>query len=188
MSVSATSEIQTEGETMQTETQEQNQAPQAPELTPEQIAYMERQTFLAEKLGPIVRPDILQMMADRGIVFAVMVPEEVTKEHIEDILRDDANICASRSFGGWIEGEGFRRYSSVFEDKFNLGKEPDKFVEFIHGVVMTERREKVVFDDFMMSIEIFDTDRDPNWSFPLIQFNVRSAEINCTRYLQHVKA
>ena len=144
--------------------------------------------YFGSKISALVRPDIIQTAHRQGIQIIVTVPEAVKRHHIDAMFSRDADICASRSFAGFDTSDQFSRTNGVFEQKMDLIESVESFAQFIYGKVIPNNAESLDLFDFLMGVEIFLTNRDPNWSFPLIQFSVQPNELNACRLLPKLHA
>jgi hypothetical protein len=150
--------------------------------------------MIAERITPLLSPSVREHFFQMGLQFTVVVPEAVTLQQIESLFKDKALICVSRRFFGFYsESENsdlkFERSSSVFEDTFSLDQpgEGDRFLEHVFNKTVTSNGKALGFGDFLMALEIFSTNDDPNWSNVLMKINLHPMQLDVSKLLDEIK-
>lgn len=143
--------------------------------------------FYQDTVSSLINPDLVEVnLVRRQMDLSVNMPETVDRAKVEALLRDGADVAFSRSFAGYVNGV-FTRYGSVHEAQLDLSSNVDSFAETLFGKVVPQDGESMNFEDFIMSIEVFDTRNDPNWAFPLVSINVVASNLNVARLLSNLK-
>ena len=153
----------------------------------ENAEIQKNEQFFMDTVSKLINAELTEVnIARRGFSLAVNMPESVDRKRVEEFLRDGVDVCFSRSFAGFVNGT-FTQYSSIHEVTLDLASSQEGFSEELHGKVIPHDSDGMNFADFIMSIEVFDTAKDPNWGFPIITVTVQSDNLNAARLLSSLK-